>query len=308
MVWTCPAVTQPSDPSIIRVLTVATARVHAGPLPLRSMARTAKKAFEELSQRGPHDVLHGDLALVGLPGVVCTPRQGLGLPAVAFGHGWLQPPRRYLGLLRHLASWGIVAAAPATHRNALASHRLFASDLRTALDVCTHVRLGEGEISVDERRLAVVGHAMGGGCAVLAAAEDPRIRSVATLAVAETRPSAFEAAKHVTVPGLHITGAKDLLAPAVANAVPIADAWAGPVQLRTLKKASHLGFTEGRHWTELVLHGKSQYSAQRLSRALITAFLLRTLVGDKRGDALLHGDLSGCTIDTDHTRGALAKA
>jgi dienelactone hydrolase len=272
------------------------------------MARTAKKALEKLSQRGPHDVLHGDLALVGMPGVVCTPRSGFGLPAVAFGHGWLQPPRRYTGLLRHLASWGIVAAAPGTHRGAFASHRLFASDLRTALDICVGVRLGTGEISVDERKLAVAGHAMGGGCAVLAAADDERVRAVATLAVAETRPSAFDAASRITVPGLHIAGGNDLLAPSAANAEPIARAWAGPVQLRTVKKASHLGFTEGRHWTELVLHGKPHYASQRLARALITAFLLRTLTGDKTGEVLLGADVSGCAIDHARSRGELAKA
>lgn len=272
------------------------------------MARTAKKALSELTQRGPHEVLHGDLAFAGLPGVVCTPRKGLGLPAVAFGHGWLQPPRRYVGLLRHLASWGIVAAAPGTQRGAFPSHRLFAHDLRTALDICVNVRLGEGEISVDERKLAVAGHAMGGGCAVLTAAEDERVRSVATLAVSETIPSALAAAHRVTVPGLHLAGGQDLLAPSVSNAEPITAAWAGPVQLRTVKKASHLGFTEGRHWTELVLHGKSEWGTQRLGRALLTAFLLRTLTGDKSWDALLEGDVSGCAIDKDHSRGELVKA
>ncbi|MEV0052668.1 dienelactone hydrolase family protein [Saccharopolyspora shandongensis] len=278
------------------------------------MARTAKKApsaknaFEELSRRGPHDVLHGDLALVGLPGIVCTPRSGLGLPAIAFGHGWLQPPRRYLGLLRHLASWGIVVAAPGSQRGAFASHRLFAGDLRTALDICVGVRLGEGEISVDEKRLGVAGHAMGGGCAVLAAADDPRIRSVATLAAAETMPSAFETASRVEVPGLHIAAGQDLLAPPVANAEPIARAWGGPVQLRTVKKASHLGFTEGRHWTQLVLHGKPEYATQRVTKALLTAFFLRTLTGDRRGEALLTADIRGSHIDHEHSRGDLAAA
>ncbi|MEU5849583.1 dienelactone hydrolase family protein [Saccharopolyspora shandongensis] len=278
------------------------------------MARTAKKApsaknaFVELSRRGPHDVLHGDLALVGLPGIVCTPRSGLGLPAIAFGHGWLQPPRRYLGLLRHLASWGIVVAAPGSQRGAFASHRLFAGDLRAALDICVGVRLGEGEISVDEKRLGVAGHAMGGGCAVLAAADAPRIRSVATLAAAETMPSAFETASRVEVPGLHIAAGQDLLAPPVANAEPIARAWGGPVQLRTVKKASHLGFTEGRHWTQLVLHGKPEYATQRVTKALLTAFFLRTLAGDRRGEALLTADIGGSHIDHEHSRGDLAAA
>ncbi|MCX2733165.1 dienelactone hydrolase family protein [Saccharopolyspora sp. NFXS83] len=268
------------------------------------MARNAKKALEELSHRGPHEVLHGDLALVGLPGIVCTPRSGRGLPAVAFGHGWLQSARRYTGLLRHLASWGIVAAAPGTQRGPLASHRMLASDLRTALDICTGVRLGQGDISVDQGKLGVAGHALGGGSAVLAAADDPRVRAVATFAVTETMPSALAAAHRVTAPGLHLTGGKDLLAPSVANAEPIAAAWGGPVQLRDLPKASHLGITEGRHWTELVLHGKAEYRTQRTTRALITAFLLRHLNADKRWDALLDGDVSGAAIDQEHSRTA----
>lgn len=272
------------------------------------MARTAKKALQELTQRGPHDVLHGDLALVGLPGVVCTPSVGRGLPAVVFGHAWLQPARRYAGLLRHLASWGIVAAAPDTQRGIFASHRMFTADLRSTLDVCTGVRLGDGGISVDEKRLALAGHAMGGGCATLAAAEDPRVRAVATLAASETLPSAFDAAQRVTAPSLHIAAGNDLLAPAVSHAEPLARAWGGPTQLRTAKKASHLGFTEGRHWTELVLHGKAEWSTQRLSRALITAFLLRTLLNDKRGAALLDNDVSGCAIDQERSRGQLAAA
>lgn len=271
-------------------------------------APTARKALEELGRRGPHEVRHGNLALVGLPGVVYTPRSGLGLPAVAFGHGWLQPASRYRGLLRHLASWGIVAAAPATQQGPLPSHRLLASDLRTALDVCVGVRLGEGEVSVDERRLGVAGHAMGGGCAVLAAAEDPRIKSVATLAVTETRPSAVEAAKQVSAPGLHIAGGHDLLAPSAANAEPVAHAWAGGVQLRTVKKATHLGFTEGRHWTELVLHGRPQYATQRVTRALLTAFFLRTLLGDRHGEALLHEAAGGADIDHEHSHGDLARS
>src|SRR5881398_131934 len=113
------------------------------------MARKAKELVDELARRGPHEVLRGDLALVGLPGLVFTPASGYNLPAVAFGHGWLQPPERYLDLLRHLASWGIVVAAPSTQRGPFGSHRLLAADLRTSLDICVGVRLGSGEISVD---------------------------------------------------------------------------------------------------------------------------------------------------------------
>jgi dienelactone hydrolase len=258
------------------------------------MARTdpaVRRTAEELSRPGPHAVARGDLAAAGIPGVVFTPRSGLGLPAVAFGHGWLQPTSRYEELLRHLATWGVVAAAPATQRGALASHRQFATDLRTVLDVCVGVRLGDGDISVDPGQLGLVGHGMGGGCAVLAAAPgtstDHTCRAVVTLAVAETLPSAVAAARGCTMPGLHLTGGKDLLAPAVGHAEPVTRAWAGPVQLRTLPKASHLGFTAGQHWSDLLLGSSPESGTRRISRALVTAFLLRHLTGATDYDALL---------------------
>ncbi|WP_309115140.1 dienelactone hydrolase family protein [Saccharothrix sp.] len=257
---------------------------------------SAKQVLDQLSRPGEHPVLRGDLALVGLPGLVYTPASGLGLPAVAFGHGWLQPVTRYRALLRHLASWGIVAAAPGTQRGPLMSSRLLAGNLRTALDVCTGVRLGEGAISVDPERLAVAGHSMGGGAAVLAAADDSRVRAVVTLAASEVRPSALDAARRVTVPGLHLAGGEDRIAPPVGHAEAIAQAWTGPVQYRVLPKTSHLGFAEGRHWSELVLDGKGERAAQRLARAMLTAFLLRVLKGEKKWNALLEEDVKGAPL------------
>ncbi|HEU5472158.1 MAG TPA: alpha/beta hydrolase [Actinophytocola sp.] len=257
------------------------------------MAPKATHLLDELSRPGPHPVLRGDLALVGLPGTVLTPRSGTGLPAVAFGHGWLQPPARYRGLLRHLASWGVVVAAPATQVGPLASHRLLAANLATALDVCAGVRLGDGGITVDPSRLGLAGHAIGGGCAVLAAAEDTRVAAVATLAAAQTRPFASEAARACRMPGLHVVAGRDQVAPPVGNGELIARAWAGPVRLKFLPKASHLGFTEGWHWSTLLLPGKSEHRTRRLTRALLTAFFLVHLTGAKQYEPLLTDEVKG---------------
>lgn len=257
-----------------------------------------KHLLEELSHRGPHQVLRGDLALIGLPGLVLTPRTGLGLPAVSFGHGFMQPPARYLGLFRHLASWGIVVAAPGTQRSPFASHRLYAADLRTALDVCVGVRLGDGDLSVDVTKLGMAGHSTGGGAAVLAAADDSRVRAVVTLAASETKPFATDAAARCAMPSLHLAGGKDIVAPSVGHSRRIAANWGGDAQLRTLPKAGHMGFAEGRHWTGLLIPGGSaDHGTQKLTRALVTAFFLVHLAGEDRFQPLLAADVKGADIE-----------
>jgi dienelactone hydrolase len=261
------------------------------------MAAKPKHLFEELTHRGPHQVLRGDLALIGLPGLVFTPRSGLGLPAVAFGHGWLQPPDRYVGLFRHLASWGLVVTAPGTQRGPLASSRLFAADLRTALDVCTGVRLGDGDISVDPARLGLAGHSTGGGAAVLAAADDSRVRAVATMAASQTKPFATDAASRCAMPALHLGGGQDVVAPPVGHSRLIAANWGGPVQFRSLPKVDHMGFAEGRHWSGLLIPGSSNHGALRIARVLLTAFFLVHLAGQDRYRPLLEADVKGATIE-----------
>lgn len=262
----------------------------------KAAAQAADRLLGDLGRPGPHRVLRGDLTLAGLPGLVFTPASGLGLAAVAFGHGWLQPPTRYQGLLRHLASWGFVVAAPSQHVGPFPLHGLYASDLTAALDICVRVRLGDGEISVDPDRLGVAGHSVGGGAAVLAAADDLRIRAVATLAASEVQPSAVQAATRCRVPGLHLAAGRDLTAPPVGNAEAIAGCWRGPVTLRTVPKASHLGFTEGRHYSDLLLDGRPQAATQQVARALLAAFFLVELAGEQRYRPVLDEDNRRCPI------------
>lgn len=266
------------------------------------MAGKPKQLLEQLAYPGPHAVLRGDLALVGMPGVVFTPHDGVNLPAIAFGHGWLQPPGRYRELLHHLASWGIVAVAPATHQGPLPSHRLFAADLRSALDLVCGIPLGPGSISVSPDKLGFAGHSIGGGAAVLAAAINgpPHSRAVATIAAAQTMPSATEAARSIAAPGLHLAADPDLVTPSPGNAGAIASAWSGPVQLRHVPKSSHLAVTEGTHWSQLLLHGKPHRRTQRVVRALFTAFFLAELAGDDTYRPLLDADIKAARLTLEH--------
>ena len=138
----------------------------------RQVAST-KKLFAALKRRGPHRVLRGDLAFAGLPGVVYTPESGFNLPGVAFGHEWVAAAERYEGTLEHLASWGIVAAAPDTEKGIAPSVLNLAFDLGTTLDIIAGVRLGDGKISVHPTKLGIVGHGFGASTAVFAAAGMP---------------------------------------------------------------------------------------------------------------------------------------
>src|SRR5271169_4296576 len=167
-----------------------------------SMAGT-RKLFSALTRRGPHRVLRGDLAFAGLPGVVYTPDSGFNLPGVAFGHDWLTGVARYSGLLEHLASWGIVAAAPDTERGFAPSVLNLAFDLGTALDIAAGVRLGPGKISVHPNKLGVVGHGFGGSAAVFAGAGmKVKPKAVAAIFPTVTSPPAEQPSATLKVPGV----------------------------------------------------------------------------------------------------------
>jgi dienelactone hydrolase len=159
------------------------------------------------------------------------------------------------------------------------------------------VRLGEGSISVSPDRLGLAGHSTGGGCAVLAAADDTRVRAVATLAASQTKPFATDAASRCSMPSLHLAGELDVVAPPVGHARLIAANWGGAAQLRVLPKVDHMGFTEGRHWSGLVIPGSSSHGALRIARVLLTAFFLVHLAGQDRFRPLLEADVKGAPIE-----------
>ncbi|KUI45126.1 hypothetical protein AU197_12845 [Mycobacterium sp. IS-1590] len=243
------------------------------------MAST-KKLFKALTRRGPHRVLRGDLAFAGLPGVVFTPESGFSLPGVAFGHDWLAAADRYSGTLEHLASWGIVAAAPATETGLAPSALNFAYDLGTTLDIITGVRLGPGEISVHPHKLGVVGHGFGGSAAVFAAAGLPvKPKSVVAMFPTVTAPPAEEPAATLQVPGLILADPGDPMS-LRSNAVELARVWRGAT-LRNLRKLKGGGLIEGRRLSRVVGLPGADRGTQKVVRALLTGFLLHTLTGDK---------------------------
>ncbi len=244
------------------------------------MVASTKKLFTGLTRRGPHRVLRGDLAFAGLPGVVYTPESGMNLPGVAFGHDWLAGADRYEGTLEHLASWGIVAAAPATETSVAPSVLNLAFDLGTTLDIVAGVRLGPGKISVHPTKLGVVGHGFGGSAAVFSAAGMPaKPKAVAALFPTLTKPPAEQPAASLPVPGLVLTAPGDPMT-LRSNAVELARVWKGAT-LRTVNRAKAGGLIEGRRLARVVGLPGADRSTQKVVRALLTGYLLHTLTGDK---------------------------
>jgi hypothetical protein len=243
------------------------------------VART-KKLFAALTRRGPHRVLRGDLAFAGLPGVVYTPDSGTNLGGVAFGHDWLAGADRYDGTLEHLASWGIVAAAPATETSLAPSVLNLAFDLGTTLDIIAGVRLGPGKISVHPTKLGVVGHGFGGSAAVFAAA-GMQAKPKAVLAAFPTvsTPPAQEPAASLQVPGLILADPGDPMS-LRSNAVELARVWRTGT-LRSVKKVKAGGLIEGRRLARVVGLPGADRSTQKVVRALMTGYLLHMLTGDK---------------------------
>lgn len=239
------------------------------------------KHLSKLSKRGPHRVLVGDLAYAGIEGKVYTPAEGNNIPGIAFGHDWRNRIANYHGTLRHLASWGIAVAAPDTELGLAPSHRGFAADLETCLQILAGVRLGHGHVVVGPGKLGVAGHGMGAACAIIAATDSEKIRAVGALYPATTSPSAEEAAKAVTVPGL-IIGSEESDLINSGNPERVANNWGGEVTYRSMTNGNQRGFTENTAWKLLIGSGEPQPGARELARGLLTGFLLHQLDGEKK--------------------------
>lgn len=168
-------------------------------------------------------------------------------PGVTFGHGFLQPVARYASTLEHLASWGYFVIASESNGGLFPSHSAFADDMRHCLTWLEQQNASPASPyfqSVRTSAFAASGHSMGGGCSVLAASRDTRIRAVASLAPAETNPSASAAMPSVRVPARLVAGGSDTITPLAQHAEPIFNAGGAPKQLAVAQGGWHCGFQD----------------------------------------------------------------
>lgn len=166
-------------------------------------------------------------------------------PGVVFAHGFLSPPELYRQTCRHLASHGFLVLAPRSALEPFPDHSAYAEDIRACL---TYLESGNGtpgsllfqRVATD--RLGLTGHSMGGGASVLAASRDDRVRALAPIAAAETRPSAIAAAPALAVPTMYLTGSLDAITPSFRHTAPMTEAMTAPWVWMDLRGGSHCGF------------------------------------------------------------------
>ncbi|MFO0873594.1 MAG: dienelactone hydrolase family protein [Phycisphaerales bacterium] len=208
---------------------------------------------------------------------------GAPYPGITFGHGFVQPVSQYASTMKHLASYGFLVIASQSEGSLFPSHASFANDMRSCLDWLEAQNVDPASPylgAVETTRFGASGHSMGGGCAILATKDDPRIDAVAPLAAADTNPSAIAAMLDVEVPSRLIAGSQDgIVATATSSALMYANADA-PKQLQVIQGGFHCGFTDADFL--FCDSGSITRAAQlAITRRLLTEFFLLHLKGDQ---------------------------
>jgi predicted dienelactone hydrolase len=136
-------------------------------------------------------------------------------PVIAVGHGFVMSYTSYEYLWEHFVPLGYIVMLPNTETTVDVSHGDFGQDLGFIINAMQAEGENESSLFYEHLRVtsAVLGHSMGGGASVLAAAENPNISTLVTLAAAETDPSAIAAASSVTIPSLTFAGDADCVTP-----------------------------------------------------------------------------------------------
>lgn len=147
-------------------------------------------------------------------------------PVLAFGHGFVMGWDSYQSLWEALVPKGYIMAFPKTEGSLSPSHAEFGKDLSFVINQINGLGASTGSIFAGRvaELNAVMGHSMGGGAAFLAAQSNPSIKSILTLAAAETNPSAIAAAANISIPALVFAGQNDCVTPPAGNQVAMYNA------------------------------------------------------------------------------------
>ncbi len=204
-------------------------------------------------------------------------------PALSSGHGFLTNRSYYQSTLEHLATWGYFVIATESGMELFPNHSNYADDLRYCL---TYLETAAADSAswlfgqVDVTRFGLAGHSMGGGASILAAARDARVDAVASLAAAETNPSAQAAMTSVLVPIRLIVGSSDgIVSPSTTRAMY--DNGRPPRQFAAIQGGWHCGFLDSNLLFGCDSGPLARAEQLRRTRRLLTEFFNLYLKGDQ---------------------------
>lgn len=147
-------------------------------------------------------------------------------PILSFGHGFVMTFEAYQNFWEELVPQGYIMAFPKTEGTFSPSHTNFAKDLAFVIEAMNGLNNQSNSLffSRISSKNAVMGHSMGGGCALLAKQYSTQINHVVTFAAAETNPSAIGASSALEIPSFTIAGINDCVTPPATNQLPIYNA------------------------------------------------------------------------------------
>lgn len=166
-------------------------------------------------------------------------------PLVVIGHGFVMPNTAYENIYLKLVAQGYIVALPRSEENLAPDQFNFAKDLAFLVNAFQGQSTMKNNMFTGKvnNKSCVMGHAMGGGCAVLAGLYNTNITTLIALSPAETNPSCIESASRIHIPTLIIAGGNDCVAPNEQNSKPIYNAInASCKSLITIKGGSHCQF------------------------------------------------------------------
>ena len=168
-------------------------------------------------------------------------------PVVVFGHGFSMSWNAYNYFWDSIVPYGYIVVFPTTEGSFAPSHTNFAKDMAFIIGAMKNEGLDNssafgGSISTTS---ALMGHSMGGGCALLAQQYDTTVTAISTFAGAVTTPSSVTVAQSINKPSLIFAGANDCVAPPIQHQIPMYDSLASSCKTYvSIDGASHCQFAD----------------------------------------------------------------
>jgi pimeloyl-ACP methyl ester carboxylesterase len=146
-------------------------------------------------------------------------------PVIVFGHGFAMGWDAYQNIWEHVVPQGYIMAFVRTEGSLIPapSHADFGADLALVVTkmLALNTTAGSPFNGTIKQKAVIMGHSMGGGATMLAAANNTSIAGIVGLAPAETNPTAIGVCPNITVPALIFSGSSDGVTPPAQNHLPM---------------------------------------------------------------------------------------